>query len=206
MKYFSNFAFKNMDTLKMETEKHIERLRYGSYNDFKIIYNRYAGNLYGFVFGLTRSHELSKDIVQDTFIKVWTNRENIDPNQSFKSYLFKISHHLIIDEFRKRLNDPIFENYLDYSDNLQISNPSSVEQKLDFDLFIECLNKAKEKLTNRQKEIFELSKEMGMTTPQISNKLNISEQTIYNQLSTAIRILKKEMGDTLILLFSIFFE
>ena len=146
----------------METEKHLERLRYGSYNDFKIIYNKYAGSLYGFVFGLTRSHGLSKDIVQETFIKVWTYRENIDPAKSFKSWLFKISHHLIIDEFRKRLKDPVFESYLDYSDNLQISSSPSVEQKIDFDLFIDRLNKAKEKLTDRQKEIFELSKEMGM--------------------------------------------
>lgn len=190
----------------MKIEKHIEGLRCGSYSDFKAIYNRYADNLYGFVFGLTRSHELSKDIVQDTFIKIWTNRESLDPKQSFKSYLFKISHNLIIDEFRKRLNDPIFDSYLDYSDNLQISIPSSAEQKIDFDLFVERLNKAKEKLTSRQKEIFELSKEMGMTSPQISDKLNISEQTIYNQISAAIRILKKEMGGTFILLFTIFFE
>ena len=95
---------------------------------------------------------------------------------------------------------------MDYSDNLQISNPSSAEQKIDFDLFVGRLNKAKEKLTSRQKEIFELSKEMGLTSPQISDKLNISEQTIYNQLSTAIRILKKEMGGAFIILFTIFFE
>lgn len=205
MKYFSNFVSRIRNVIDMKIEKHIEGLRCGSYNDFKVIYNRYAGNLYGFVFGLTRSHELSKDIVQDTFIKIWTNRESIDPTQSFKSYLFKISHNLIIDEFRKRLNNPIFESYLDYSDNLPISNPFSVEQKLDYDLFVERLNKAKEKLTSRQKEIFELSKEMGMTSPQISEKLNISEQTIYNQLSAAIRILRKEVGSAF-LLFTIFFE
>lgn len=58
------------NVIDMKIEKHIEGLRCGSYNDFKVIYNRYAGNLYGFVFGLTRSHELSKDIVQDTFIKI----------------------------------------------------------------------------------------------------------------------------------------
>jgi RNA polymerase sigma-70 factor (ECF subfamily) len=185
-------------------EKLIDGLRRGSYNDFQAIYNLYAGNLYGFVFGITRSTELSKDVVQDTFIRVWTNRKSISSAQTFKPWLFKIAQNLVVDEFRKRINHPAFDSYLDYSETL--STPSSIEQQMDFDLFMERLNQSKALLTPRQQEIFELSKEMGFSASEIAARLNISEQTVYNQLSTAIRTLKEGIGNPFTLLFMLFFE
>ncbi len=186
-------------------KEQLKRLRLGSYRDFDALYKMYAGNLYGFVLGMTRSADLAGNIVQDTFIKVWINRELIDPDLSFKSYLFKISRNLIIDEFRKRLSEPLFEDYLNYCDEAVLSTPTEIERKLDFDLFVEELNRAKEKLTSRQREIFEMSKEEGLTSSEIASKLGISEQTVYNQLSTALRLLKKEIKGTLLFFFTLFF-
>ncbi|WP_291591980.1 RNA polymerase sigma factor [Bacteroides sp.] len=187
-------------------KKNLERLRLGSYRDFDALYKMYAGNLYGFALGLTRSADLAGNIVQDTFIKVWINRESVDPELSFKSYLFKIARNLIIDEFRRRLNEPLFEDYLDYCEEAALSAPTEIERKLDFDLFVEELTRAKEKLTLRQREIFELSKEEGLTSSEIADKLGISEQTVYNQLSTSLRILKKEISSTLLFFFTLFFS
>lgn len=87
-----------------------------------------------------------------------------------------------------------------------ISTPTEIEKKLDFDLFVEELNRAKDKLTSRQREIFEMSKEEGLTSSEIASKLGISEQTVYNQLSTALRLLKKEIKGTLLFFFTLFFS
>ncbi|GHT07430.1 DNA-directed RNA polymerase sigma-70 factor [Bacteroidia bacterium] len=188
----------------MDYKKHIEGLQNNSYKDFRVLYYAYAGNLYGFVFGLVKSNSLAKDIVQETFIKVWTNRRNIDANQSFKSYLFKISQNLVVDNFRKQMANPVFENYLDYSEELFTEN--DIEQHIDFDMFTKRLEMAKHKLTPRQREIFELNKEQGISVPEIAVRLNIHEQTIYNQLSTAMRLLKKEIGIFGFFFFSLFFN
>jgi RNA polymerase sigma-70 factor (ECF subfamily) len=185
-------------------EKHIIGLQNGLYKDFKSIYDTFSGKLSGFVFGLVKSESLTKDIVQETFMKIWINRKNIDIQQSFKSYLFKIAQNLIIDHFRKQMNDPVFENYLDYSDELS-ADTDKIEQKIDFDLFVKQLEIAKTKLTTKQKEIFELSKEQGMSVPEIAQLLNITEQTIYNQLSSALKILRKEIGVIHLVLFLSFF-
>jgi RNA polymerase sigma-70 factor (ECF subfamily) len=137
---------------------------------------------------------MAEDIMQETFIKLWINRENIDMSLSFKSYLFKISKHKIIDEFRKRTNSPVFEDYMVYCDQLCADSNDNIEQKIDFDYFQQQLNTAKTKLTSRQQEIFELSKEEGLTSSEIAKRLNISEQTVYNILSSAMKVLRKEMG------------
>jgi RNA polymerase sigma-70 factor (ECF subfamily) len=188
----------------MDHEKHVTGLRDGSYKDFRVLYDAYAGNLHGFVFGLVRSDSLTRDIVQETFIRVWINREKIDVTKSFKSYLFKISRNLVIDNFRKQMASPLFESYLDYSERLPAENDS--EERVDFDLFVRRLEIAKQKLTPRQREIFELNKEQGIPVAEIAQRLNINEQTIYNQLSTATRLLKKEIGTIGIFFFSLFFH
>jgi RNA polymerase sigma-70 factor (ECF subfamily) len=185
---------------------HIEGLQKGSYRDFKALYEMFSGKLYGFVFGLTKSESLTKDIVQETFVRIWTGRQAIDPQQSFKSYLFKIARNLIVDSLRKQMNDPVFEDYLDYAENLALShNGEDVYRKIDFDRFIRCLDKAKQALSPRQKELFELNKEQGVAAPEIARKLNISEQTVYNQLSAALKTLKQAIGADNGHLFRIFF-
>ncbi|MDR3260219.1 MAG: sigma-70 family RNA polymerase sigma factor [Tannerella sp.] len=187
----------------MDYRENIAGLQKGSYKDFKVLYDAFAGKLAGFVFGLVKSESLTKDIVQETFIKIWINRKNIDVQQSFKAYLFKIAQNLIIDHFRKQMNDPVFENYLDYSD--EIVDTDEAEQKMDFDAFSRQLEMAKTKLTARQKELFELNKEQGMPIAEIAQLLNITEQTIYNQLSSALKILRKEIGAVHLVLFLSFF-
>ena len=70
----------------VENEKIIlEQLKAGSYNAFTQIYNQYFVLLYGYVFRLVRSHEITSEIVQDTFIKVWENRGKIASDGAFKS-------------------------------------------------------------------------------------------------------------------------
>jgi RNA polymerase sigma-70 factor (ECF subfamily) len=187
----------------VEYKKWIEGLQKGSYSDFRTLYDAFSGNLYGFIFGLVKSDSLTKDIVQETFLRVWLNRSFLDPQLSFKAYLFKISQNLIIDNFRRQMSNPLFVDYLDYCDEL-ISDANTIEQELDFDLFHKHLKIAKTKLTPRQREIFELNKEQGIPTSEISERLNISEQTIYNQISSALKILKKELSSLDFLLFFIF--
>ncbi|MBD1425592.1 RNA polymerase sigma factor [Sphingobacterium arenae] len=188
----------------MEHIEYIRGLQRGSYNDFKKLYELYYDNLYGFVFSLTKSHNISKEIVQETFIKLWLNREKLRSDGSLKSYLFKISKNIIIDRLRKQVKNPVFDDYLDYCDTLE-SGESNMDSKMDLDLFIQRLEVAKTKLTARQKEIFELSKEQGKPAKEIAESLSISEQTVYNTLSVALQILKKEVGYTGLAFFVLFF-
>ena len=67
----------------MDVERiYLERLRSGSYRDFTKLYESYASRLYAFALHLTHSDALAKDIVQETFIKVWVRREQIDLDMS----------------------------------------------------------------------------------------------------------------------------
>ncbi len=175
-----------------EEQLHIERLRNGSYLSFKFLYDLYVDSLYGYTLELTRSRLLANELVQDTFVKVWINRSSIRPELRFKSFLFKIAKNQLIDEYRKKLRDPLFEDYLFHQGDPSVAeNP--LDMKVDFDDFKEHLQLAKKKLTPRQREVFELSKEKGYSAGEIATRFQITEQTVYNQLYLAVQIIQKEM-------------
>lgn len=123
-------------------------LKQGSYKGFKSLYEQYFDSLYRSVYGLVHSHTLIKEIVQDTFIKVWVHREQIDLTLSFKFYLFKIAKNQLVDKFRRQLRDPLFEDYMVYCENFTTTE-CEIEKQLDFDEFNQLLISKKKKLTPR---------------------------------------------------------
>ncbi|MDL2256324.1 sigma-70 family RNA polymerase sigma factor [Parabacteroides sp. OttesenSCG-928-K15] len=169
----------------------ILQLKKGSYRAFDAIYKTYFELLYGYVFRLVRSHEATQEVVQNTFIKLWQNHEKLNAEQSIKAYIFQIAKNDIIDGLRKSVSNPVFEDYLSYCEQEKMM--PHAEQEFDIEMFNLLLNKAKTKLSPRQAEVFELIKEIGLSPAETAEKLSLSEQVVYNYLSQALSILRKEM-------------
>ena len=188
----------------MDVERiYLERLRSGSYRDFTKLYESYASRLYSFALHLTHSDALAKDIVQETFIKVWVRREQIDLDMSFSAFLFTMAKNQLLNEFRRQANSPLFLEDVVLNESGD-GEETAIERKLSFEEFNHRLEIAKQKLTPRQRELFELNKEQGITITEIAAKAFISEQSVRNQLSQALHVLRKELGKYA-LLFSLFF-
>ena len=176
----------------MDQKSLIQQFRNDSFEAFNALYGQYFDLLYGFVFRLTRSHDLTSELVQDTFIKVWVNRKNIKPDLSFKTWLFSIAKNNLLDKLKKQWAQPVFEDYLNHCNDENLTVSSS-EDSFDFEVFRKLLQKAKKKLSPRQAEIFELNKEKDVSVAEIAELLQITEQVVYNHLSQAKTILQKEM-------------
>ena len=170
----------------------IHGLKAGSKTCFEALYNRWVSQLYHFVFHYLKSEEITDDIVQDTFVRIWNNRESLDPSLSFKSYLFTISYHSLLKELDRQLKNPLMNDYIEYEEQLR-SSDNETQNLLEFDQFQKALKEAKQKLTPRQREIFEMNKECGIKVAEIALRLSISEQVVRNQLSTALKVLRTEM-------------
>lgn len=168
-------------------DKHlVEGLKPGSVRDFDRLYTIYADLLYGFVLNLTKSPSDTKDFAQETFLRIWQTRAKLSVERSFKSYFYTIAHNLIIDAFRSKIESVAFEDCI-CSEAYQNHTENVVEQVIDFDESTRQLALAKEKLSGKQKEIFELSKEKEYSAEFIAQRLHISEKTVKNQLSLALK-------------------
>ncbi|MDR3220190.1 MAG: sigma-70 family RNA polymerase sigma factor [Dysgonamonadaceae bacterium] len=171
---------------------YVKRLKEGSHEAYTVLYEYYLPDLYAFIYSTTYSKDFAEEVVQETFVRLWENRASIKLETSFKSYLFTIARNYMLDEFRRQINHPVFTEYIEYSNQLQLSE-NTTEKHLDFSEFCVEFNKAKKKLSARQLEIFYLNKELGQSIHSVAIQLEIAEQSVRNQLSTALSILRKEM-------------
>ncbi|MCK9507752.1 MAG: sigma-70 family RNA polymerase sigma factor [Pigmentiphaga sp.] len=177
-------------------QSYIKELRRGSHKAFDAIYDMYADRLYSFALAHTKSQHIAGDIVQDTFLHLWSIRESLSVEGSLQSLLFTIAKHRFIDVFRKQINQKEMELYIIYKEEARQEDNFETDTKLLYDDFVKILKLCKKLLTNRQLEIFELSREKGKSIEEISELLNISEQTVKNQLTTALKKIRAGLHKT----------
>ena len=176
--------------MKNEEKLIIEELKRGSMSAFSELYETYSGLLYSFAKSLLKSEIEAEDIVQDTFIKVWVKRMDISPEYSFKSYLFTIAKHQIISDFRRKVIQMDIEACTDPSLLMFDKTPETevMNQEL-----AQLIDNSVKNLNPLQSKVFIMSKLDGMSLEEISRELDIPLQTVKNNLTIAMKILRSQL-------------
>jgi RNA polymerase sigma-70 factor (ECF subfamily) len=168
----------------------VSRLQAGDIIAFDNIYKKFNRKLFRFAYYILKSREDAENIVQEVFVKIWENREKIRLHNSFSSYIFTITHHTTIDLLRQKLKDNKFKDYL-----LSLQEP--FENKVQTDVeFAEAQSQAQEaiaKLTERQRQIYLMHREDGLTYNEIADKLRISINTVENHMVAALKTLREHL-------------
>src|SRR5699024_5804600 len=94
----------------------VKKLVNGDEMAFKEIFYRYKGRLFSYCCRFTKSEALAEDIVQEVLIKIWTNREQINPERAFSSYLDTITRNHSLNFLKKAasnaaLKERLFHDY-----------------------------------------------------------------------------------------------
>ena len=119
------------------------------------------------------------------------NRSQLNSFGNLQAFIFTIAKHQVIDYFRKQVNELQFEDFMEYCENQE--SDVSPEDLLLYDEFLQQLKKSKDILSQREREIYELSREKHIPVKQIAKQLELSEQTVKNYLTSALKILRSEM-------------
>jgi len=176
---------------KLTDEQLVALLRKGDQQAFTEIYNRYAGSLAGFAAAKLYNLDDARDILHDSFVKLWENREQLYITSTLQSYLFGVIRHRIIDKIRRNITR---EEYASALQSLTAANPQSIDKQVEVHELQQTIRKSLDQLPPRVKEIYKLSREEGLSNHEIAERLNLSEQTIRNQLSVALKHLRKSLG------------
>ncbi len=170
-------------------------LKKGDMAAFDSIFNRYFNRLHRFVIRYVKSEEDADDIVQEVFIKIWELRMKIDVYSSFDSFLYTIAYNTTISILRKRVTEKKAYEYL--KSVQQIKTTNNVIDELHYKQIKGEFDLITNKLTPRQREIFILSREEGLSYKEIAHKLNISSNTVKNHLVSAVKFIKSNMNNRL---------
>lgn len=159
---------------------------------FRILYSRYWEALYKKALHRLGSSDDAQDAVQEVFVSLWRNKNTIRFDQTLSPYLFTSLKYCIIRQV-----------YLKAKKGIQV--PLSAEGLEHFELSAEQLFQYKElqsaiagevaELPHRMQEIYRLSRVENMQIAEIAERLNISEQTVKNTLTTALKRLRGRLSN-----------
>jgi RNA polymerase sigma-70 factor (family 1) len=168
-----------------------DKIKKGDIKAFDLLYHTYSQKLYGFAFSMLKNHEDAKEVVQETFFKIWEKRDRINPSGSIEAFLFSVSYHTTIDLLRKRFKDDQYRSYVQIQ--LPGHESKSEEDPVYYQELINILNEVVSELPEQRKKIYLLSREEGLSHKEIAEKLNISVKTVENQINLALKEIRKQL-------------
>jgi RNA polymerase sigma factor (sigma-70 family) len=158
------------------------QLKLGNSKAYDFLMDSFYQKLCGYAYSLSHDHAAAEDIVQNVFVAIWSNKKNINPLFSMKSYLYKSVYNEFINQYRK--NKPVFFLEKKYLESIDVVVESSDEN---LDKLLKLLDKEIHKLPLKCKQIFLLNKKEGLTHIEISEYLNISVKTIEGHFTRQAR-------------------
>ena len=142
---------------------------------FEKLYSLYSDRLLAWLLKLLKSEDIASEVLQDVFIKVWHNRQQIDAEQSFRSYLFRIAENLAYNFFRKAARDKKLQAVLIHS---ACKEYSPIEESLLMKEKSRLLQEAIDALPPKRREVFQLIKMEERSYEEVSLMLHVSTSTI----------------------------
>lgn len=180
----------------------IDSMRQDSPKAFDILFERYSKELYAYSLQFTKSAEEAEEIVHDVFLCLWTNRKRLKSVDSLRPLLFQMSKYRLINAFRARVGSPVFEEYVELMDK----RADVSHLPLEYEELVSQIRHYLSLLPRQQKLIVEMAKLEELTPAEIAIKLDISVQTVRNQLSTGMKKLRELLSDTILLVVLFFIK
>ena len=166
-------------------------LKKGDRDAFNCIYEKYWEGLFLCALKKLDEKEEAEDLIQDLFVSIWMKREDYEINSSLKAYLFTALKYKIINHFEfkrvRRKHMATLKVAFDELDN-------GTSNKILADEVERRLEGGVNKLSPKVKLVYQLSREENLSLDEIAEKLTVSKQTVKNQISKALKVLKAHLN------------
>jgi RNA polymerase sigma-70 factor (family 1) len=172
-----------------------EMIKNDDKKSFEMLFNRYHDSLCLYSYGLVRNEETAEEMVNDVFFKIWSKRSFIQINYGIRQYLFRCVFNACTDYFR--LNHHLSQfSFVEVDEDINSTigaNDECILNELENEDIQKDVMKAIDQLPPQCKAIFCLSRFDLLTYNEISEKLNISVNTVKTQMSRALDSLRNQL-------------
>lgn len=172
-------------------------IRSGCEKAFLLVYRQFHEKLYFYFLQKSRSEEVSEELVQLTYIKLWQYRQNLNIELPISQQVFRIAKTTLIDVLRKRA-----ANRLISIDNVSQLDVVDEETTLNNEQQVALVQESLCHLPPMQRKIVAFRLE-GMTNKEIAGQMAISKKTVENQVNRAIRQIRKNTKISVLILITL---
>ncbi len=166
----------------------VNGLRNQSHEVFEVIFKTYYPSLYRLAYAYLMSKNLAEDMVQDTFVSLWSAAPSLPMDTRLKSYLYSsvkhgcldyIKHLQVIDANKEKLAEAlIFSGTVEYEDNQEL-----------LDKVKQCM----QGLPEQQRKVLELKVFQKMNYKEIARELDITEESVHTYVKRAYKYLRESV-------------
>jgi RNA polymerase sigma-70 factor (ECF subfamily) len=171
----------DMENEVFKEEELVQRLGKSDSYAYRLLYEKYGPQLHALCFRFRFSKEEAEEIVQETFIRIWQNRQAIDPARPFGRFLITIAKHLIYNQIRHNKYRSDYLNHI--KSELKVFPPDQPKERE----LQQLVDKAVRELPDKCSQVFRKSRFEGYSNQQIAEELHISKSTVENQLNKALK-------------------
>jgi RNA polymerase sigma-70 factor (family 1) len=168
----------------------IAMLRADDRKAFELLYNRYSSKVYQVAYNLFRDKDVCEDLVQELFIDLWAKRNHLNIT-SLEWYLKVAIKNRVLMYIRTQ------KATLDLSAIAMLTEKYTADSKLMQSDISTILENNVERLPEKCRQIFKLSRKEYLSNKEIASRLNISIKTVENQMTIALRYLRAGLTDYL---------
>ncbi len=163
----------------------------GNMRGYNELVQRYEKPLFHFIYCMVRDADESKDILQDTFVRLYQSLARLREDKSLKAWLYQTANNLCIDHFRK--HKPGRVTTMDHTDSLfeAIVDSGEPDHELQPDLILhnkqlkESILKGINQLPKQQRMMMNLRSCKGLSLKEIAEVMDCNERTVGTTLFAA---------------------
>ena len=158
--------------------------------EFNQLFNLYYEELCKIVFPVVKDVDIAQDVVQDVFVKLWTRRNELDINVTYKAYLYKAVIFRALDYLRKQKHETEAKENLKVVHNHVYNNTDALIEEKELN---HAINEGLDKMPENMRIIFNLSRFSSLKNREIAEQLNISIKTVESNMSKALKLMHEHL-------------
>ena len=170
----------------------ITSLKNGDHAAMQDIYSRYWEEVLDSAYKRVRDEEIAQDITQEIFISVWENRQRLIIESSLSAYFKGAVKFKVINYFKSSIVKEKHKE--DIALLIGTQTEASAESMLMLKDFNQQIDNALLDLPEKMRIIFSMSRKQEKSIQEIAAELNLSVQTVKNQITAAMKLLRKKLS------------
>ena len=163
---------------------------------FKILFERYNQLLFNYGFKVTQDEVIIEDSIQELFVKLWCNRENLSTDVAVKNYLYKAFRRTLVKKIEQSLRRTEVTNssvdYLPFT--IELPHDLTIIRQERAMKIRDRLDQALQQMTARQREIIHLRFFEELPYTDIAEIMGLSTKDTYKLYYRALDSLKKHFS------------
>ena len=161
----------------------------GDESEFEQLFKTHFEGLYAYAYTILRDGHLAEEIVQEVFVKIYERAQRIRIDGSPDAYLYRSVYNESLNYQKHQKVKANYRNFVLHRKD-QASPPSDAKGYLELEAKLQL---ALEELPEQCRTIFQLSRFEELKYREIAERLGLSIKTVENQLSKALKIMRKRL-------------